>query len=68
MFRKTISLDIKEKTDNEINDLLAIANENNLKVYKVALIRTGLSMLHEKVMKSENKGQTLNEMVLEYDN
>lgn len=68
MFRKTISLDIKEKTDCEINDLLALAKENNLKVYKVALIRTGLSMLHEKVMKSENKGQTLNEMVLEYDN
>lgn len=66
-FRNTVTMDIKEESTEQIKELLAIADENNLKIFKVALFRVGLTILYEEVMNSENKGNKLNELVMHYD-
>lgn len=66
-FRNTVTMDIKEESTEQIKELLAIADENNLKIFKVALFRVGLTILYNEVMKSENKGVRLNELVMQYD-
>lgn len=66
-FRNTVTMDIKEESTEQIKELLAIADENNLKIFKVALFRVGLTILYEEVMNSENKGDKLNELVMHYD-
>lgn len=65
--RNTVTMDIKEESTEQIKELLAIADENNLKIFKVALFRVGLTILYEEVMNSENKGDKLNELVMHYD-
>lgn len=65
--RKTVSMDLNPKTSNQLDELIAIANENNFKVSKIGLFRTGLSIVYEQVMKSENKSAKLNGLVIEYD-
>lgn len=65
--RNTMTLDVNEKVISQLNVLLDIAHEDNLKIYKVALFRAGLDILYNEVMSSENKGQTLNKVVLEHD-
>ena len=44
MYRKTISLDIKQETSNKIDELLSLAKAGNYKIYKVQLFRVALSM------------------------
>ena len=65
--RNTVTMDIKEDTTRQIVELLKIADDENLRVFKVQLFRVALTILYEKVMESENKGQTLNNLVIEYD-
>ena len=65
--RNTMTLDVNKKVTRHLNDLLDIADEDNLKIYKVALYRSGLDILYNEVMSNENKRQTLNRMVLEHD-
>lgn len=67
MFRKTITLDIKEETDSQIEELLSLAKAENYKIYKVQLFRVALSKLYKEVMNSEDKGRALNKIVMEYD-
>jgi hypothetical protein len=67
MYRKTICMDLKEKTDSQIQELLDLASKNNLKGSKVGLFRAGVSILHETVFSAENKAKMLNEMLMKYD-
>ena len=65
--RKTVSMDLNPKTSNQIDELIAIANEGNFKISKIGLFRTGLSIIYEQVMNSENKSMELNNLVMQYD-
>lgn len=67
MYRKTISMDIKQETSNKIDELLSLAKAGNYKIYKVQLFRVALSKLYAEVMASEDAGAELNKIVMEYD-
>lgn len=68
MFRKTISMDIKQETNTQLEELLGLAKAENYKIYKVQLFRVALAKLYVEVMASEDKGRELNKIVMEYDN
>lgn len=68
VLRETFNMDLNPKIASQLKELHDIGTENNFKIFKVALFRAGLTMLYEQVMDSENKGATLNNLVMRYDN